>query len=209
MASDEMSLERMIRHQIIARGITNPRVLQAMRSVPRHLFVPESLHSQAYEDYPLAIGYGQTISQPYIVALMTDLLQPQNHHKVLEIGTGSGYQAAILSLLVSRVITIEHKAALWQQARDRLTTYPNIVCIYGDGYEGYPPEAPYDRILLTAAPPTIPQPLIEQLSPEGILVAPVGEYRQKLLRITKGKNGQMHEEYICDVIFVPMLHEKE
>ncbi|URA10428.1 protein-L-isoaspartate(D-aspartate) O-methyltransferase [Thermospira aquatica] len=209
MDSDQMSLERMLKHQIIARGIDNPRVLEAMRAVPRHLFVPESLRDQAYEDYPLPIGYGQTISQPYIVALMTDILKLEKHHKVLEIGTGSGYQSAILSLLASRVITIEHKETLWKKAKDRLNSYPNILCIYGNGYEGYPLEAPYDRILLTAAPPNIPQALLDQLTPKGILVAPVGEFHQKLVRITKEQNNQLHEEYICDVIFVPMIPEKE
>ncbi|MFN3660471.1 MAG: protein-L-isoaspartate(D-aspartate) O-methyltransferase, partial [Brevinematales bacterium] len=170
----ESSLKAMSKYQIEARGITDSSVLKAMASVPRHLFVPESLRGYAYEDHPLSIGYGQTISQPYIVALMTEALQLERDHTVLEIGTGSGYQAAILSLLSKRVITIERIEPLFREAKERLNDYPNVICVLGDGYQGYPEKAPFDRIVLTAAPPEVPYSLLDQLAVGGILVAPVG-----------------------------------
>lgn len=205
----ELSLKAMIRDQIEARGVTDPSVLKAMASVPRHLFVPESLRSYAYEDHPLSIGYGQTISQPYIVAFMTEALQLTPEHTVLEIGTGSGYQAAILSLLSKRVITIERIEPLWRKAKENLKNYPNVLCVLGDGYQGYPEEAPFDRILLTAAPPEVPQALLDQLAAGGILVAPIGSGYQRLMCYTRKGPTQWEREYLCDVIFVPMLPSVE
>ncbi|MCX7883166.1 MAG: protein-L-isoaspartate(D-aspartate) O-methyltransferase [Brevinematales bacterium] len=207
--SYEMSLKAMIEHQIVARGVRDPRVLEALSRVPRHLFVPPSLRSQAYEDYPLSIGYGQTISQPYIVALMTEALDVQKDHKVLEIGTGSGYQAAILSLLASMVFTIERIEPLWKQAKENLKDYPHVVCLLGDGYQGWRDEAPFDRILLTAAPPHLPRSLLEQVKIGGKIVAPVGVGYQRLIRYTRTGEKHWQEEYLCDVIFVPMVPSPE
>ncbi|MFQ6676511.1 MAG: protein-L-isoaspartate(D-aspartate) O-methyltransferase, partial [Fidelibacterota bacterium] len=168
--------ERMIATQIEGRGITSPRVIKAMKDVPRHLFVDESLWSVAYSDGPLPIGHGQTISQPFIVAYMTDLLQPDSHHVVLEIGTGSGYQAAVLSKLVHHVYTIEIIPELGLEAESRLKRlgYDNITVRIGDGYQGWPEAAPFDRIIVTAAPEEIPKKLVDQLRPGGRMVVPVG-----------------------------------
>ena len=199
----------MVREQIEARGIHDPDVLRAMRSVPRHLFVPEDGRAYAYADHPLPIGHGQTISQPYIVALMTELLQPTKSHRVLEIGTGSGYQAAILAGLVKHVYTIEIVTELAKAARQRLGSmgYRNITVREGDGYLGWPEEAPFDRIVLTAAPPSLPQALIDQLGRGGKLVAPVGETRwtQELVVVDKTAQGEIRQRSVAPVVFVPMV----
>lgn len=199
--------ERMVRLQIERRGVRHPGVLQAMREVPRHLFVPEALRRSAYEDHPLPIGHGQTISQPYIVAAMTEMLDPKPADRVLEIGTGSGYQAAVLAKLVKHVYTIEIVEPLGRQAQERLASlgYRNITVKIGDGYLGWPEEAPFDKILLTAAPPDVPQKLIEQLRPGGRLVAPVGAGWQELVVIDKDAKGNVRRRTEFPVMFVPMV----
>ena len=198
----------MVRQQIEARGVSHPRVLEAMRAVPRHLLVPEDARAWAYRDHPLAIGYRQTISQPYIVALMTELLSPEKDHKVLEIGTGSGYQAAVLSLLVERVFSIEIVEPLAARARRDLEAlgYDNVTVIAGDGYQGLPEEAPFDGIIVTAAPPYVPEPLVEQLKPGGRMVIPVGEGYQELQLLEKTESG-VEVERVIAVRFVPMTGE--
>jgi len=199
--------ELMVKTQIEARGVTDPRVLEAMRNVERHKFVPSYDPASAYGDHPLPIGHGQTISQPYIVALMTELCELNGSEKVLEIGTGSGYQAAILSLLAKEVYSIEIVEPLGKSAKKRLEElgYKNVHVRIGDGYRGWPEEAPFDVIMLTAAPPRIPETLIEQLADGGILVAPEGDFSQELIKITKnGKN--ITKKTITYVRFVPMVH---
>lgn len=204
--------ERMVREQIASRDIKNPDVLRVMREVPRHLFIPESLRGQAYEDHPVPIGYGQTISQPYIVALMTQLLEPGKDHKVLEIGTGSGYQAAVLARLVKHVYTIEIIPELARSAAARLKElgYLNVTVRHGDGYLGWPEEAPFDRIIVTAAPPDLPQTLVDQLKPGGKLVAPVGRtvFGQELIVVDKTKDGKIRRRSVIPVMFVPMVPGK-
>jgi len=204
--------ERMVRDQIERRDVRHPKVLQAMRTTPRHLFVPEGLRSQAYEDHPLPIGYGQTISQPYIVALMTELLDPGKDHKVLEIGTGSGYQAAVLSPLVKHVYSIEivPELAHSSAARLRKLGYQNVTVREGNGYKGWPEEAPFDRIILTAAPPEIPQALLDQLKRGGKLAAPVGGtvLGQDLVVVDRDNNGKLHRRSVIPVRFVPMVTGK-
>lgn len=201
---------RMVRLHLEQRGIRNLRVLQAMRATERHLFVPEAIRARAYDDSPLPIGWGQTISQPYIVASMTQLLDPQPHHRVLEIGTGSGYQAAVLSPLASRVYSIERLTPLGQEAAERLQRlgYRNIEVRIGDGYLGWPEQAPFDRIILTAAPPEIPPALLAQLRAGGRLVAPVGTDDQELIVIDKDANGTLRRRREYAVIFVPMVPGK-
>jgi len=207
----EAARNRMVEEQIRARGVRSPEVLRAMRGVPRHLFVPKELWDHAYEDYPLPIGHGQTISQPYIVAFMTEKLDVHKDHKVLEIGTGSGYQAAILAQLARHVYTIEIVPELAEQARKRLAKYPNVTVRQGDGYKGWPEEAPFDRIMLTAAPPEVPQTLIDQLKPGGKLVAPVGDtlWGQELVLIEKLPDGKIRRKSLLPVRFVPMVHGAE
>lgn len=188
----ERQREEMVRVQIEARGIRSPRVLSAFRRVPRHLFVSEALRDQAYGDYPLPIGEQQTISQPYIVAEMTQALELSEDDRVLEIGTGSGYQAAILAQMVYRVYTIERKRALFSQARslfDKLH-YHNIVMKYGDGTKGWSEESPFDGIVVTAGAPKVPRILIDQLADGGRLVVPVGnQHSQELVQIIRdGQN---------------------
>jgi protein-L-isoaspartate(D-aspartate) O-methyltransferase len=197
---------RMVRDQIEARGVADPRVLAAMRRVPRHLFVPEALRSEAYEDYPLPIGHDQTISQPAIVALMTNALRLSGEERVLEIGTGSGYQAAVLSLLCRAVYSIEIVEPLGTAARTRLERlgYRNVQIRIGDGYRGWPEAAPFDRIILTAAPDDVPQALVAELRPGGILVAPIGKDMQVLVRWTKTERG-IEKERLGAVRFVPMV----
>ena len=203
--------ERMVREQIEQRGIRQPNVLNAMRSTPRHLFVPENLRDYAYEDRPLPIGLGQTISQPYVVALMTELLSPSRTDRVLEIGTGSGYQAAVLAGLAKHVYTIEIVGELAKAARERLAAlgYRNVTVRQGDGYKGWPDEAPFERIILTAAPAEIPQKLVEQLRPGGRLVAPVGESpgTQELVVIEKTPGGEIRRRTVAPVMFVPMVRD--
>ncbi len=202
--------ERMVRDQIERRGVRHAGVLKAMREVERHLFVPESLRRSAYEDHPLPIGHGQTISQPYIVAAMTEMLDPKPADRVLEIGTGSGYQAAVLARLVRHVYTIELVEPLGRQAQALLERlgYKNVTVRIGDGYEGWPGEAPFDKILLTAAPPDVPPKLIEQLKPGGRLVAPVGTGWQELVVIDKDAKGGVRRRTEFPVMFVPMVPGK-
>jgi protein-L-isoaspartate(D-aspartate) O-methyltransferase len=204
--------EQMVRDQIEARGIRQPDVLQAVRSTPRHLFVPEALRAQAYQDRPLPIGHSQTISQPYIVALMTELLQLSKQQKVLEIGTGSGYQAAVLAAVAGRVFTIEIVPELAESAASLLRTLGirNVTVRCADGYQGWTEEAPFDRILLTAAPPEIPQPLLGQLRSGGRLVAPVGgsPFTQSLVVVDKLPDGSLKQRTVASVAFVPMVRKK-
>jgi len=202
---------RMVREQIEARGIGNASVLQAMRAVPRHEFVPPTLTGQAYEDYPLPIGLGQTISQPYIVGLMTELLSPRKEDRVLEIGTGSGYQAAVLSRVVRQVYTIELLEELATSARQRLRRlgYANVEVRAGDGYAGWPEQAPFDKIIVTAAPESIPQALLDQLKPGGLMVIPAGPSGDQDLKVVeKDKKGATKTRSVLPVRFVPMVKKK-
>lgn len=205
--ADERS--RMVEQQIRARGITNPLVLDAMRKIPRHLFVPPPYTSSAYTDAPLPIGDGQTISQPYIVALMTELLEPEYEDRVLEIGAGSGYQAAILASLVRQVTTIERIPAVADLARKNLARLglKNVSIIEGDGTGGYRQNAPYNGIIITAATPNVPPPLIDQLDEEGILVAPVGERDIQELITLKKHQGKTVQSSHGGVRFVPLIGE--
>ncbi len=198
--------ERMVRRQIAGRDVADPRVLDAMQSVPRHAFVPKSLKNQAYQDHPLPIGEGQTISQPYIVAKMTELLALKGDEIVLEIGAGSGYQAAVLAKLARRVYSIEIVDSLCRKADALLKSmsYENIDVRCGDGYGGWPENAPFDAIIVTAAPPRIPQALLKQLKPGGRLVLPMGETSQELLLVTKTPDGKIEKRSIFPVRFVPM-----
>ncbi len=188
----------MVERQIRARGVTDERVLKAMEEIPRHLFVDEALLDQAYSDTPLPIGEGQTISQPYIVALMTEALNLTGREKVLEIGTGSGYQTAILSRLADRVISVERIASLSLRARkilDQLKCY-NVLTVVGDGTLGWKDEAPYDAIIVTAGAPEIPQTYLDQLAPGGRLVIPVGGlHNQKLVRVVRNVDSPEELEY--------------
>ncbi len=197
--------EKMVETQIEARGVKDPRVLYAMLKVERHLFVPKDLQTVAYADQPLPIGEGQTISQPYIVALMTELLELKGGEKVLEIGTGSGYQAAILAELAKEVYTIEIIETLATSAKKLLLElgYQNVMVRAGDGYLGWPEAAPFDAIIVTAAPDHIPKPLIEQLKEGGRMVVPVGTYSQELKKIVK-RAGKIETKDVIPVIFVPM-----
>ena len=200
--------EKMVETQIKARGVKDPRVLSALLKVERHRFVPEEHLNSAYSDQPLPIGEGQTISQPYIVALMTELLELKGEEKVLEIGTGSGYQAAILGELAKEVYTIEIIESLAAMAKKRLLEfgYQNIKVKAGDGYLGWPEAAPFDAIIITAAPDHIPKPLIEQLKEGGRMVVPVGTYTQELKKIIK-RSGKIETIDIIPVVFVPMTGE--
>jgi protein-L-isoaspartate(D-aspartate) O-methyltransferase len=200
--------EKMVETQIKGRGVKDPHVLSALLKVERHRFVPEEYLNSAYFDQPLPIGEGQTISQPYIVALMTELLELKENEKVLEIGTGSGYQAAILAELAKEVYTIEIIESLASMAENRLLElgYQNIRVKTGDGYLGWPEAAPFDAIIITAAPDHIPKPLIEQLKEGGRMVVPVGSYTQELKKIVK-RSGKIETTDIISVIFVPMTGE--
>ncbi|WP_099237904.1 protein-L-isoaspartate(D-aspartate) O-methyltransferase [Synechococcus sp. BDU 130192] len=197
--------QRMVKQQIIARGVNDPAVLAALQQVPRHRFVPASLQNLAYADQPLTIGYGQTISQPYIVAYMTEAAHLTPSSKVLEIGTGCGYQAAILAEIAQEVFTVEVVPELARQARDRLEQlgYKNIHYKIGDGYQGWPEFAPYDAILVTAAPDHRPQPLLQQLAVGGHLVIPVGTVGQRLEVLHKTSTDLEMEKAIA-VRFVPL-----
>ena len=200
----------MIERQIRGRGIMEPGVLRAMSVVSREKFVPKELRSSAYDDRPLPIGYGQTISQPYIVAFMTEQLQPRKTQRVLEIGTGSGYQAAVLSVLVAEVYTIEIVRPLAQRAESVLRElgYNNVHVKAGDGYKGWPEHAPFDAIIVTAAPDHIPAPLIAQLKEGGRMVIPVGPAgAQKLYLLTK-ESGQVKQTAVIPVRFVPLTRER-
>ena len=201
-------IKTMVVNQLRKRGIINTTILDAMSTVPSHRFVSRIYRSMAYTDNPLPIGHGQTISQPYVVALMTQLLQVDRKHKVLEIGTGCGYQTAILSILSKKVTTFEVLSSLSKKSRKRLTKlgYNNIDFHCADGKNGLSKEAPFDRILVSAAPETIPEVLIEQLAPKGYMVIPVGAlYDQFIQIITKDKNGQVHIKKSTPVRFVPLV----
>jgi len=195
----------MVAAQIEERGVRDPRTLAAMRKVPRHLFVPPSLLRDAYSDHPLPIGHGQTISQPYIVAFMTEALSLRGGEKVLEIGTGSGYQAAVLAEIAARVYTIEIVAPLAEEARVRLARlgYRNVEVRAGDGYQGWAEAAPFDAVIVTAAAPRIPEPLKQQLKDGGRLVIPVGEDDQELIVVTR-RGSDYVEQRVLPVRFVPM-----
>ncbi len=199
--------EHMVESQLVLRGIKDRRVLDAMRQVPRHLFIPKDMRDLAYCDGPLPIGQGQTISQPYIVALMTELLELTGQEKVLELGTGSGYQAAILSRLVSQVYSVERHAALAEQAEKVFAQlgYDNIVISVGDGTLGWPEHSPYDAIIVTAAAPDVPQPLMEQLADGGRLVAPVGSRWSQVLAKVKRQGETLTKEHLTAVAFVPLV----
>ena len=199
--------ERMVREQIESRGIRGLELLRVLRATPRHLFVPIASRPMAYDDHPVPIGYEATISQPYIVALMTDLLAPRKTDRVLEIGTGSGYQAAVLSQLAQQVYTIEIVPELAKSAQRTLSDlgYRNVTVRQGDGYKGWPEQAPFAGIMVTAAPPEVPQALIDQLANGGRLVAPVGVgWNQELVLIEKDANGRIRRRSAGGVVFVPM-----
>jgi protein-L-isoaspartate(D-aspartate) O-methyltransferase len=202
--------ERMVVEQIEARGVSDPRVLAALRAVPRHEFVPAEQRAHAYEDRPLPIGEGQTISQPYIVAVMTELLRLEGDERVLEIGTGSGYQAAVLARLAREVYTIEIVPELARRAEADLRRlgFANVRVRTGDGYRGWPEHAPFDAIIATAAPEHVPQPLVDQLAVGGRLVLPVGDVFQDLVLVTRDETG-VREERLLGVRFVPMTGEAE
>ncbi len=202
--------KRMVEEQIAARGVRDPGVLAAMGKVRRHLFVPESVKNRAYEDYPLQIGDVQTISQPFIVAYMTEAISPLATDRILEVGTGSGYQAAVLASIVAEVYSIEIIPALATRAAQRLRAlgYDNVTVRTGDGFAGWPDMAPFDAVIVTAAPPTVPPPLLEQLKVGGRLVIPVGLGDQKLVRWTRTDSGFEHET-LLPVRFVPMTGEAQ
>jgi protein-L-isoaspartate(D-aspartate) O-methyltransferase len=211
-ASDESELararQRMVAEQIESRGVKAPLVLTAMRTVPRHEFVPAAVRHAAYGDHPLPIGHGQTISQPYIVAFMTEALGLQGGEKVLEVGTGSGYQAAVLAQGASAVYSIEIVAPLAEEARERMARlgYRNVFVRAGDGYKGWAEEAPFDAIIVTAAAPRIPEPLKQQLKDGGRLVIPVGDQSQELVVLTR-RGDRFEERRVLAVTFVPMTGE--
>jgi len=201
--------EEMVTQQIMRRGVVTPRVIEAFRKVPRHLFVPEEFWSHSYNDHPLPIGEGQTISQPYMVALMTDLLDLKEDEKALEIGTGSGYQAAILAELAKEVYTIERHKVLAERAEKLLKdlNYPNVKVLVGDGTKGWKEFSPYQKIIVTASAPDVPEPLFEQLDETGKLVIPIGgRWSQDLILIEKRK-GKMIKRSICGCVFVPLIGE--
>jgi protein-L-isoaspartate(D-aspartate) O-methyltransferase len=202
----EIRRERMVTEQIQRRGITNRALLQALRAVPRHAFVPPEMRESAYDDSPLPIGNGQTISQPFIVAYMTSLLDLKGHEVVLEVGTGSGYQAAVLSLLAHQVHTTELIPQLAARSAETLRDlgYDNVVVHQSDGSLGWPPCAPYDAILVTASAPRLPAPLLEQLSPQGRLVLPVGGRGVQWLELWQQENGLWQPEQMLPVAFVPL-----
>ena len=203
--------ENMVRKQIAARGIRDPRILEAMRRVPRHEFVPKEVRPLAYRDRPLPIGYGQTISQPFVMAYMTERLAPEETDRILEVGTGSGYQAAILAELAAEVYTIEIVAPLAARAAADLKRlgYDNVHVREGDGYQGWPEHAPFDGVIVTAAPDHVPRPLVEQLAPGGRMILPLGDVSQRLVLITKDADGTVEQSELLPVRFVPMTGEAE
>jgi protein-L-isoaspartate(D-aspartate) O-methyltransferase len=203
--------QRMVEQQLKSRGIKDERVLAAMAKVPREEFVPADARVEAYEDGPLPIGHKQTISQPYIVAFMTEQLRPKPSDRVLEIGSGSGYQAAILAELVADVYTIDIVEPLAKTAEATLQRlgYKNVHIKVGDGYKGWPEEAPFDAVIVTCAPEKVPQPLVDQLKDGGRMVIPVGERFAQQLYLLEKKNGQLKESVTLPVRFVPMLREAQ
>jgi len=207
LVKEDVLRRRMVENQIRRRGVRDERVLAAMEEIPRHLFVPPSMRHKAYDDGPQPIGEGQTISQPFIVAEMTAALRLTGAEKVLEIGTGSGYQTAILAKLARRVVTVERIASLASEAARRLGElgYANVDFVTGDGTLGCPEHAPFDRILSAAASPTVPSPWLEQLTEGGIVVLPVGgRFSQDLMRVTK-RGGEQQIEFLGACIFVPLI----
>lgn len=205
--------QRMVAEQLAGpgRGITNARVLAAMGKVPRHEFVPERLRADAYDDHPLPIGHGQTISQPYIVAFMTEQLQPKRTDRVLEIGTGSGYQAAVLAELVAQVCTIEIVEELAQRAAADLKRLgcTNVHVRAGDGYQGWAEAAPFDAVIVTCAPEQVPQPLIDQLKDGGRMIIPVGQVWSQELVLLHKRSGKLEQRAVLPVSFVPMTGKAE
>src|SRR6266403_323485 len=201
--------QRMVQQQLVSRGVHDKRVLAAMSKVPREEFVPADERAAAYTDHPLPIGYDQTISQPYIVAFMTEQLHPKPSDRVLEIGTGSGYQAAILAELVAEVYTIEIAEPLVRNAEATLVRlgYKNVRMKVGDGYKGWPENAPFDAVIVTCAPDRVPRPLTDQLKEGGRMIIPVGDRFAQELYLLEKKNGQLKESAVLPVRFVPMTGE--
>jgi protein-L-isoaspartate(D-aspartate) O-methyltransferase len=199
--------QRMVEKQIARRGVDSARVLEAFRTVPRHVFVPERQRQYAYSDSPLPIGDGQTISQPYIVAYMTEALDIQPQDRVLEVGTGSGYQAAILGFLADEVYTVERHPALAEAAEELLQSlgYSNIHIVQGDGTKGLPVHAPYQAVMVTAAAPEVPQPLLDQLDEQGRLIMPVGGRAGQVLQLWTRQGDRYHKESLTPVAFVPLI----
>jgi protein-L-isoaspartate(D-aspartate) O-methyltransferase len=208
-SEDEFTRQRanMVEQQIKARGITNPDVIRSLLKVRRHLFVPPEYRHQAYGDFPLPIGFNQTISQPYVVAYMTEILEPEKNMKVLEIGTGSGYQAAIIAEICKEVYSIELIDSLANKAKETLASagYKNITVKSGDGYLGWPEYAPFDAIIVTCAPVEIPKPLVDQLAEGGRLITPAGEMDKQVLVLMQKKNGKIMKTETLPVRFVPMV----
>jgi len=200
----------MVENQIMLRGVRDAKVLEAMRKVERHLFVPEASRSEAYGDFPLSIGHGQTISQPYIVAFMTEALHLSGDEKILEIGTGSGYQAAILAEICDSVFTVEIIEPLGKSAASLLAEldYDNVFVKIGDGYQGWAEHSPYDAIIVTCSPTHIPKPLEEQLTEGGSMIIPVGEKHYQELVLLKKKNGKLIRDNVLSVRFVPMIDDR-
>lgn len=207
----ELQREAMVQTALEAEGIRNPLVLSAMRAIPRHDFVRTADRARAYEDTALAIGNQQTISPPYVVAYMTEVLDPQREHRVLEIGTGSGYQAAVLGAIVKDVYTIEIVPALAKQAAKRLKDldYTNIHVREGDGYQGWPEHAPFDRIIVTCSPENVPQPLVDQLKEGGRMIIPIGERYQQAFHLFRKEQGKLQDEKLISTLFVPMTGTSE
>ena len=202
----EMLRNKMVDEQLITRSIKSNSVLDAMRSVPRHLYVPEHLHNHAYDDSPLPIGSGQTISQPYIVASMTEQVEPAPGMKILEIGTGSGYQTAVLAYFGCEIYTIEFVKELAVKAEKALAVFDNVKVRHGNGYMGWQEEAPFDAIIVTAAPDIVPEKLLEQLKDGGKMIIPVGPaHSVQSLKLISKKNGKIFEKELFQVVFVPMV----
>lgn len=206
---DRRARERMVRTQIASRGVRDPRVLEAMRDVPRHLFVEPGHRADAYADRPVPIGEGQTMTQPFVAALMTELLDIQSSDRILEIGTGSGYESAILARLARHVYSIEIRPEIARRAQERLRALgcANVTFRVGDGYGGWPEEAPFDGIIVSAAPRTIPPALLAELAPNGRMVIPVGDFFQELKVFARDVRGDVTERSVLPVRFVPMSGE--
>ena len=205
--SVDKAREQMVREQLQGRGITDARVLAAFRKVPRHLFVPAEYQRDAYEDHPIPIDQGQTISQPFIVALMISALRLRGHERVLEIGTGSGYQTALLAELALEVYSVERLPELCRAAQQRLATfgYLNVQLAPANGSLGWPEAAPYDAIIVSAAAPEVPPPLLEQLAPHGRLVLPVGSQQSQRLLVVERRNGEVFQRPVAECVFVPLV----